>query len=148
MGKKNVVLSISDEHDRIADIISLEFDAFKLKVATAGWGFLKYPVHMLKGILDRDVVMVPAKNLKEFHTVYVGGPLWMGKPCPALVDLIRKGAVKGKDVVVFVTGKGERSSVERQVASLVRKKGAFLKGLVMLDLMDDDKSIAEMLDVH
>ena len=141
--KKNLVMyfSMFGKNEKIADIISMDLDAMKMRLETSGWGLLKIPVHMIKGALEKNVVMIPNRNLKDYHTIYLGGPVWAGKPCPALMDLIKKIDIKGKKVVLFLTAAKEFGKAEEILKDIVKKKGAEVKGLFKFLTSDSEKEI-------
>ncbi|MCK5025831.1 MAG: hypothetical protein KAS15_04520 [Nanoarchaeota archaeon] len=145
--KKNIVMyfSMFGKNDKIADIISIELDALKIKIATSGWGLLKIPLHMVKGILERDVVMIPNKNLQDYHRIYIGGPVWAGKPCPALMDLIRKINIKGKSVVLFLTAKEDFGNAETILREAVKKRGAEVKTLFRFLTSENEEKIKKRI---
>ena len=145
--KKNLVMyfSMFGSNEKIADIISMELDALKIKVATSGWGMLKIPVHMIKGVLERDVVMIPNKNLKEYNTIFLGGPVWAGKPCPALMDIIKKINIKDKNIVLFLTAKSDFGKAESVIRDAVKKKGAKIKALFMFFTSESENDIRNKL---
>ena len=141
--KKNIVMyfSMFGKNEKIAEIISVELDALKIKIATSGWGLLKIPMHMLKGVLERDVVMIPNKNLQDYHRIYIGGPVWAGKPCPALMDLIKKINIKGKSVVLFLTAKEDFGNAEEILKEAVKKRGAEVKTLFRIMTSENEEKI-------
>ena len=141
--KKNIVMyfSMFGKNEKIADIISIEFDALKIKIATSGWGLLKIPMHMLRGVLERDVVIIPNKNLQDYQMIYIGGPVWAGKPCPALMDVIRKINIKGKNVVLFLTAKEDFGNAEELLREAVKKKGAEVKALFRFLTSENEEKI-------
>ena len=140
---KNVVMyfSMFGKNEKIADIISMELDALKMKISTSGWGLLKIPLHMIKSILEKDVVMIPNKNLKDYHTIYIGGPVWGGKPCPALMDLIKKINIKDKNVVLFLTATKDFGNAEDILKDAVKKKGAEVKALFKFMTSESEEDI-------
>ncbi len=145
--KNNIVLyfSMFGKNEKIADIISMEFNALKMRIAASGWGFLKIPLHMIKGVLERDVVMIPNKNLKDYNTIFIGGPVWAGKPCPALMDTIKKVRIKDKNVVLFLTATGDFGNAENIMRDAVRKKGAKVKALFKFFTSENEKEIKKKL---
>lgn len=145
--KKNIVMyfSMFGKNDKIADIISMELSALKLKIVTSGWKFLKIPLHMIKGVLEKDVVMIPNKNLKDFHTIFISGPVWVGKPCPALINLIKKVKIKDKDVVLVLTAEKNFGKSEQILKDLIKKKGAKIKALLKFYTCETEEEIKKKI---
>lgn len=42
-------------------------------------------------------------NTDNYDRIYIGTPIWAGKPAPAINTVINNGEIKGKEIVIFVT---------------------------------------------
>lgn len=47
-------------------------------------------------------------NITDYDTIYLGTPIWAGKPAPAINTVIQNFKIKDKDIVLFVTLDGNK----------------------------------------
>ena len=86
----------------IADKISA--DIIEIKDLKGRKGFIGY----MKAALDaRSMKTTPIEpntvNVTDYDTIYLGSPVWAGKPAPAINTIIKNSEIRGKDVILFVT---------------------------------------------
>lgn len=64
-------------------------------------------------------------DLYDYDLIYIGTPVWAGKPTPAIITAIDKYDFKGKNVILFVTMKssGDKKTIEK-MKEKIQVKGA------------------------
>lgn len=95
-------------------------------------------------------------DLTEYDTIYIGTPTWAGNPTPAILTIIDRCNLTGKDVILFATMDSNRgeSNIER-LEEKVRMRGARViesftivtKGKSPEKLVTDTEAIIEMKDL-
>lgn len=99
----------------------------------------------------------PSKvDLTDYSVIYIGTPTWNGNPTPAIITIIDRCDLKGKDIVLFATMNSNRGdgNIER-LAEKVKIRGARViesftlktKGKSRDQLINDTEAIIEMLDL-
>ncbi len=101
--------------------------------------------------------IVPAKvDLTEYDTIIFGTPTWSGNPTPAILTIIDRCNLTGKDVMLFATMDNNRgdTNIER-LEEKVKMRGARViesftiatKGKSPEKLVYDTEAIIEMKDL-
>ena len=101
--------------------------------------------------------IVPAKvDLTEYDTIIFGTPTWSGNPTPAILTIIDRCNLTGKDVMLFATMDNNRgdTNIER-LEEKVKMRGARViesftiatKGKSPEKLVNDTEAIIEMKDL-
>jgi len=95
-------------------------------------------------------------DLEDYSLVYFGTPTWAGNPSPALITLIDKCDLQGKDIVLFATmnNSGGQSAIKR-MEEKVKNRGARVvesftirtKNKNYVDIEEDSLNIAKLLDL-
>ncbi|MDR2830099.1 MAG: flavodoxin [Methanobrevibacter sp.] len=54
-------------------------------------------------------------DLDDYDLIYIGTPVWAGKPTPAIITAINKYDFKGKNIILFATMKssGDKKTIEK-----------------------------------
>ncbi|HEX3013915.1 MAG TPA: flavodoxin [Methanobacterium sp.] len=95
-------------------------------------------------------------DLSGYGLVYVGTPVWAGKPAPAIITLIDRCDFQGKDVILFATlgGSGGRNTIERMKEKIEVRGGRMITsfliktaGKKMYEIEDEMKKIIEEMDL-
>lgn len=95
-------------------------------------------------------------NLEEYGMIYFGTPTWAGKPVPAMITIIDRCNLKGKDVVVFATmnGSGGQTALNRMEEKIQARGGRVVESFTIrtkdkspLQIQEDSESIAKLLDL-
>lgn len=73
-----------------------------------------------------------AERLKGYERIFIGTPIWAGKPVPAINTFIRKSDFSGKEIVLFTVQADENPEVSSvkcsdAIKNALGKKGAVLK---------------------
>ena len=99
----------------------------------------------------------PSKvDLTDYDTVYFGTPTWVGNPTPAILTIIDRLNLKGKDVVLFATMDSNRGDTNiKRLEEKVKLRGARViesftlttKNKSKEKLVRDTEAIIEMKDL-
>lgn len=100
---------------------------------------------------------IPQKiDLEEYGVVYFGTPTWASNASPAIITIIDKCDLQGKDVVLFATmnGSGGRSAINR-MKEKVESRGARVvesftiktKNKTLTQIKKDSENVAKLLDL-
>ncbi len=94
--------------------------------------------------------------MSEYGLIYFGTPTWASNASPAIITLIDKCDLRGKDIVLFATmnGSGGRSAIER-MSEKVQARGARVvesftiktKNKSVEKIEEDSLNIAKLLDL-
>ena len=101
--------------------------------------------------------IMPAKiDISQFDTIIFGTPTWAGNPTPAILTIIDRLNLTGKDVMLFATMDNNRgdTNIER-LEEKVKMRGARViesftiatKGKSPEKLVNDTEAIIEMKDL-
>ena len=74
---------------------------------------------------SKTEIYPPSLDLEEYDTIYIGTPVWIGNPTPAIITLIDNLNLRGKDVVLFTTSSSsnEEGALEKMELK-IRARGA------------------------
>lgn len=95
-------------------------------------------------------------DLSSYDVVYFGTPTWNGNPTPAILTIIDRCDLKGKDVVLFATMNSNRgeTNIERLERKVKIRGGRVIesfavktKGKTTNNLIHDTETVIEMLDL-
>lgn len=111
----------------------------------------------INAIRESKTDIVPAKvDLTEYDTIIFGTPTWSGNPTPAILTIIDRCNLTGKDVMLFATMDNNRgdTNIER-LEEKVKMRGARViesftiatKGKSPEKLVNDTEAIIEMKDL-
>ena len=106
---------------------------------------------------ETKTTIVPANvDISEYDTIYFGTPTWMGNPTPAILTIIDRCNLRGKDAVLFATMDANRgeSNINR-LEEKVKMRGARViesftlatKNKSPEQLIKDTEAIIEMKDL-
>lgn len=101
--------------------------------------------------------IMPAKvDISQFDTIIFGTPTWAGNPTPAILTIIDRLNLTGKDVMLFATMDGNRGDTNIQrLEEKVKMRGARVietftiatKNKSPEKLVNDTEAIIEMKDL-
>lgn len=92
-------------------------------------GPIGYMIGALDAIINKKTsIEYPKKNLKEYDIIYIGTPVWAGKPAPAINEFIKENDFGGVNVVSFCTmgSNGDKSTIEA-MNYLLQTRGGKIK---------------------
>ena len=120
-------------------------------------GFANKILSSINAFRETKTDIVPASvDLTPYGTIYFGTPTWAGNPTPAILTMIDRCHLRGKDVILFATMDGNRgeSNIKR-LEEKVKMRGARViesftiatKGKSPEKLVHDTEVIIEMKDL-
>lgn len=105
---------------------------------------------------NKTEIYPPNINLEEYDTVYIGTPTWANKPSPAIITLIDRCDLRGKDIILFTTssnsdGEGTLEKMEIKVlargARVVQQFNLKTRDKSPAQLQKDTKNLFKSLDL-
>jgi len=105
---------------------------------------------------NKTTIKPPTVDLNDYGLVYIGTPVWAGKPAPAIITLIDKCDFQGKDVILFATlgGSGGRNTIERMKEKIEVRGGRMITSFLIktagkktYELEDEMKKTVEEMDL-
>lgn len=83
-------------------------------------------------------------DLTDYDVVYIGTPVWAGKPAPAITTIIDKLLLRGKDVILFSTmsSSGGDTTNERMAQKVKMRGGRTVESFT---LKTKDKTTADIV---
>ncbi len=114
-------------------------------------------ISSINAFREQKTDIIPAKvDISAYDTIYIGTPTWAGNPTPAILTIIDRTNLTGKDVVLFATMDSNRgeTNIER-LEEKVRMRGARViesftlatKNKSPEKLVHDTEAIIEMKDL-
>lgn len=103
-------------------------------------GFKNKLTSCIDSIKETKTEIAPSEvDLTEYNSIYIGTPTWAGKPTPAIITLIDRCNLRGKDLYLFatMTGRGGQATVDR-MAEKVKARGARVIETFTLNTKDKD----------
>ena len=95
-------------------------------------------------------------DLSPYSLVYIGTPVWAGKPTPAIVSLIDNCNFQGKDVILFATmgRSGGEGTIERMKEKIELRGGRIITsfhiktgGKQIPEINDETTKIIDEMDL-
>ena len=73
-------------------------------------------------------------DIEKYNNIIVCGPIWAGKPAPAVIKLLENIGIKNKSVSCNFTYTQDYGETETQIANLISKKGGIFKEVVFWNI--------------
>ncbi len=95
-------------------------------------------------------------DLSSYGLIYIGSPVWAGKPSPAIISIIDKCNFQNKDVILFVTfgGSGGKKTIERMREKIEMRGGRMINsfsiktaGKSTHEISKETKKLIEEMDL-
>ncbi|BBL62819.1 flavodoxin family protein [Methanobrevibacter arboriphilus] len=136
---------------------SLNTDLIEIKDLKKRSGFFGKVFSSVDAFRENKTEISPSNiDLSEYGLIYFGTPTWASNASPAIITLIDKCDLRGKDIVLFATmnGSGGRSAIER-MSEKVQARGARVvesftiktKNKSVEKIEEDSLNIAKLLDL-
>lgn len=158
---KNVVLYYSRTRKtavaakKLADEISA--DIIEIEDLKSRSGALKYINASMDAVREIKTDIKPEMvDLRNYSLIYIGTPVWAGKPAPAIITAIDKYNFQGKDVVLFATlgGSGGKKTIKRMEEKIEVRGGRIItsfliktSGKKMHEIREEVKNKVEEMDL-
>ena len=92
---------------------------------------------------SKTEIYPPTLDLKEYDTIYIGTPTWANNPTPAIITLIDRCNLRGKDIVLFTTtNTSDGESALEKMEMKVRARGA--RVVQQFSVKTKDKSLVQL----
>ena len=89
---------------------------------------------------SKTEIYPPTLDLEEYDTIYIGTPTWANNPTPAIITLIDRCDLRGKDIVLFTTtSTSDGESALEKMEMKVRARGA--RVVQQFSIKTKDKSL-------
>ncbi|MEN6553549.1 MAG: flavodoxin [Methanobacterium sp.] len=133
-----------------ADIVEIE----DLKKRSGPLNYINASVDAMRE--NKTNIKPQTVDLSEYGLVYIGTPVWAGKPAPAIITLIDKCDFQGKDVILFATlgGSGGRNTIERMKEKIEVRGGRMITSFLIktagkktYEIEDEMKKTVEEMDL-
>ena len=120
-------------------------------------GVVNYLASSVDALRENKTQIKPEKfDLQDYGLIYIGTPTWAGKPAPAIITMIDKCNLKGKDVILFSTmgSSGGKKAIERMREKIEARGGRMVNSFTIktsgkeLDVINEEtKKILEEMDL-
>ena len=79
-------------------------------------------------------------NIEKYNNLIVCGPIWAGKPAPAIIKLIENIGIKNKNVSCNFTYTLDYGETEAQIAESIKKNGGISKEIIFWNIRDTEEA--------
>lgn len=135
----------------------LEADIIEISDLKERKGALNYITASIDAVRENKTLINPRTvDLTPYKVVYIGTPVWGGKPAPAIITLIDRCNFQGKDVILFATlgGSGGRKTIERMREKVEVRGGRMITSFIIktaskqnYEITNEVKEIVNELDL-
>ncbi len=145
--------------DIVARTLAKKLGAYLLRIQDLKnrEGFANRLLSSINAFRETKTEIAPANvDLTPYDTIYFGTPTWSGNPTPAILTMIDRCNLRGKDVILFATMDSNRgdANIER-LEEKVKMRGARViesftlatKNKSHEKLVSDTEAIIEMKDL-
>lgn len=120
-------------------------------------GVINYLASSLDALRETKTEIKPDTfDLSDYGLVYIGTPTWASRPTPAIVTMIDRCDLKGKDVILFSTmgSSGGSNAIERMREKVEARGGRMVNsftvktgGKEVEEIKKETKKILEEMDL-
>ena len=147
---KTIVLyySKSENTKIVAETLSRELntDILRIKEVKEKDSFVNKISSSFNALMENKTDIKPRNiDLTEYDSVYIGTPTWAGKPTPAIITLIDRLDLRGKDIFLFTTMSSDngRSAIERMEEKVKIRGGRVIETFI---ISTKNKSSTEIIN--
>ncbi|MGZ7117495.1 MAG: flavodoxin family protein [Methanobacterium sp.] len=136
----------------------LKSEIIEIKDAKDRNNALNYMSAAIDAFRENKTEIIPKTvDLSSYGLIYIGTPVWTGKPTPSIVSLIDNCNFQGKDVILFATAgrSGTRRTIERMKEKIELRGGRMITsfalktgGKEMYEINDETKKIIDEMDLR
>lgn len=158
---KTIILyySRSKNTSEVAETLANEFsaDEIEIKDLKDRGGPLNYISASIDAMRENKTKINPSTvDLSKYDLVYIGTPVWAGKPTPAIITLIDRCDFKNKDVILFATlgGSGGSKTIERMREKIEIRGGRMINSFLIktsgkkkYEIIEETKKTVEEMDL-
>jgi flavodoxin len=135
----------------------LEADTVEIKDLKTRKSALNYINASIDAFRENKTKTSPSSvDLSSYGLVYIGTPVWAGKPTPAILSFIDNCNFQNKDVILFSTygGSGGGKTIERMKEKIELRGGRMVTsfliktaGKQLYEISNETKRIVEEMDL-
>lgn len=154
-----IYYSLSDNTKLVAYTLSeiLDIDNVEIKDLKDRTGFKSMLSSSWDAMREKKTTIDPMRvDISDYDLIYFGTPVWASKPAPAIITIIDRCDLRGKDVILFATmssGGGE-SAIKRMNDKIKARGGRVIesfalktKGKTDDEIINETEKIIELLDL-
>ena len=128
-----VYYSIFGNNEGIATNIA-QVNNFDIVEFNPGTFFRVFQFFMRKKRLGKKAKQLKTKN---YNNLIVCGPIWAGKPAPAIIKLLENIGIQNKNISCNFTYTQDYGETETQIADLIAKNGGISKEIVFWNIRNE-----------
>lgn len=147
---KTIVLyySKSENTKIVAETLSKELntDLLRIEEVKEKSSFVNKITSSFNALMENKTEIKPKHvDLTEYDSIYIGTPTWAGKPTPAIITLIDRLDLRGKDIFLFTTMSSDngRSAIERMEEKVKVRGGRVIETFI---ISTKNKSSTEIIN--
>ncbi len=135
----------------------LHADIVEIKDLKERAGFKNMLSSGLDAIREIKTQIEPEKiDLSDYDLIYIGTPVWASKPSPAIITIIDKCDLRGKDVILFATmsSNGGDTTLKRLSDKVKARGGRVVESFALEtknksenEIINDTETLIEVLDL-
>ncbi|MBQ2831541.1 flavodoxin [Methanobrevibacter sp.] len=145
--------------DLVARILAkhLDGDLVRIKDLKKRKGFGNKLISSINAFRETKTDISPEKvDVSNYDTIYFGTPTWAGNPTPAILTIIDRCNLTGKDVILFATmdGTNADSNIKRLEEKIKMRGGRVIETFTLAtkdktpeQLVKDTEAIIEIKDL-
>lgn len=136
---------------------SLDADIVRIHDLKNREGFKNKLFSSINAFRETKTDIIPAKvDLTAYSTIYFGTPTWAGNPTPAILTIIDRCNLRGKDVILFATMDNNRgdSNIKRLEEKVTLRGARVIETFTLAtknkspeQLVKDTEAIIEIKDL-
>ena len=77
---------------------------------------------------------------EKYNNLIVCGPIWAGKPAPAVIKLLENLGIKNKNISCNFTYTQDYGETEAQIAELITRNGGISDEIVFWNIRSEEKA--------
>ncbi|MGN0092891.1 MAG: flavodoxin family protein [Methanobrevibacter sp.] len=141
---KTLIIYYSDSEKTkiVAETLSVKLDGDLIQIEDKKnrSGFKNRLTSSIDALRENKTEISPKRvDVSDYDVIYFGTPVWSGKPSPAIITIIDRCDLRGKDVVLFatMTSSGAKASLDRMEEKVKARGGRVIE---RFSLKTKDKS--------
>lgn len=155
-----IYYSLSKNTKLVAYTLSeiLHIDEIEIKDLEERSGFKNMLISSWQAMRERKTNIDPMRvDINDYDLIYFGTPVWASKPAPAIITIIDRCDLRGKDVIPFATmsSSGGESTIKRMSDKIRARGGRVIesfslktKGKSDKEIINETEKLIEELDLR
>lgn len=154
-----IYYSLSKNTKLVAYTLSeiLDIDDVEIKDLKERTGFKNMLSSSWDAMRERKTEIDPMRvDISNYDLIYFGTPVWASKPVPAIITIIDRCDLRGKDVIPFATmsSGGGDSAIKRMTDKIKARGGRVIESFAIKtknktddEIINETKKVVEALDL-